>query len=372
MLPLELVAATQLRLEPLDRLRLRAHSVDPPVDRYYLNQMTLRVGLIGTGWVADKHLSALAKTEASVVAIAGRNQGVTRELAARVGAQAFAFDDCAQMLRSQALDAVYVCLPPHLHGEIERQCAEHVPAVFIEKPVSCNLNVARRCAEVFAKAGTLVSVGFMGRYRASVEHAKRALVEAAEPVVLVNGAWVGDMPGPLWWRTQTQSGGQFVEQCTHLVDLARYLVGEIAEVSAFSASGFVRDVPGYSVNDAEVVNVRFESGAIGNFTTGCFVRPGAASALGISLALATRTVQCSFKDWQLDLELQLGNDVVTHVRSVEPDIFAVESSAFIHAIQRNDPKLVRSSYADAIETLKVGLAATRSVAERRPVAPSSL
>jgi len=47
-----------------------------------------------------------------------------------------------------------------------------------------------------------------------------------------------------------QSGGQFVEQCTHLVDLSRYLIGEITEVSAYRTGGFMPEVPNFNVEDA--------------------------------------------------------------------------------------------------------------------------
>jgi len=163
-----------------------------------------------------------------------------------------------------------------------------------------------------------------------------------------------------------------VEQCTHMVDLARYLAGPIEEVAAFATRGFVTEHPDYSVDDAAVVNVRFKSGAIGNFTTGCFIRPGHASALGIGLTLQARSVQCSLKGWNVDLEISRKEAEVERIASPEADIFAVENAAFFQAIKTKDRSLIRSSYDDAIETLKVGLAASRSVREKRPVALSDL
>ncbi len=335
--------------------------------------MSLRVALIGTGWVADKHLRAIKSLpDATVVAIAGRNAAATAELAARAEAKPYSYEDVPQLLKQEQLDAVFLLLPPHLHGDIEARCAEHVPAVLIEKPVSSDLAVVRRAAEAFDKAGTLVSVGFMCRYRKTIERAQAALSEASAKPVLVNGFWVGDMPGPMWWRTKAQSGGQFVEQCTHLVDLARYLVGEIVEVSADTTRGFVTEHPGYTVDDAAVVNVRFASGAIGNFTTGCFVKPGHASALGIGLTLQARTLQVDLTSWNMDLEILRKEGEVERLPAPEPDIFVVQNAAFFSAIRDKSPGLVRSSYADAIETLKVGLAAERSAELRRPVAPAEL
>jgi predicted dehydrogenase len=335
--------------------------------------MSLRVALIGTGWVADKHLRAIhSLPDVRVVAIGGRNAAATAELAARAEARAYGFDDIDQMLKSERLDAVFVLLPPHLHGELEARLADYVPAVLIEKPVANDLDVARRVHERFQKAGTLVSVGFMCRYRKSVARAREVLAGSTGQPILINGSWVGEMPPPPWWRNRAQSGGQFVEQCTHLVDLARYFNGAVDEVSACSARGFVSEHPGYSVDDAAVVNVRFACGAVGNFTTGCFVQPGYASALGVALTLQLRTLQIELRSWNMDLRILRREGEVEALPSPEPDIFAVQNAAFFEAIRKKDPDLIRSSYADALETLKVGLAAERSLEMRRPVSPQEL
>lgn len=333
--------------------------------------MSARVGVIGTGWVAERHVAALRTLDAEVVAIAGRNGASVARLCAESGARAYEFDAARQMLRSERLDAVFLLLPPHLHGPIEAACAEHVPAVFIEKPITTDLEVARRAQETFAKAGTLVSVGFMCRYRETVQRLRAELAAGADPPALVGGAWVGDLPGPLWWRTQAQSGGQFLEQTTHLVDLSRYLVGDIVEVSSFTTRGFIRDVPGYTVDDASVVNVRFAGGALGTFASGCFVTPPSASAIGVGLTLQCRSRHFTLDGWDMHLKIQRGADV-ERLPSAEPDIFAVEDAAFLSALQTRDSALVRSSYADAIETLKVALAATLSASSGGAVAPASL
>ena len=148
-----------------------------------------------------------------------------------------------------SLNAVFILLPPHLHGELERACAEHVGAVLVEKPITTSLEQAEAINAHFKRAGTIVSVGYQNRYRASVQQA-RACFTAAAPGILVNGWWIEQMPPPSWWRRMEQSGGQFVEQCTHLVDLCRYLIGEITEVSAYRTGGFMPEVPNFNVEDA--------------------------------------------------------------------------------------------------------------------------
>lgn len=321
--------------------------------------MSVRVGVIGTGWVSGMHLAALKKIpEAQIVAIAGRNIARTQELAR--ACEAKAYTDYHAMLAEEKLDAAMILLPPDAHGEVEKACAQCVPAVLVEKPVANNLILAQEVHAAFEKSKTLVSVGYMNRYRQSVRLARELFSRAADKPVLVNGWWVSQMPPVAWWMDSSRSGGQFIEQCTHLVDLARYLVGEIVEVKAFSARGFVKGVQGYDADDAMTVSVKFASGAVGSFATGCFPLNGTDSQRGISLTIASRTLKCEFSGWGMQLEATHNKSRVECVKP-EEDIFETQDRAFLSAIINNDPSLILSTYADAMRTLAIGCAAKESL-----------
>ncbi len=178
------------------------------------------------------------------------------------------------------------------------------------------------------------------------------------------------MPTVSWWRDASRSGGQFVEQCTHLVDLSRFIVGEITAVHAFAARGFVKDIPDYTIDDAITVNVRFESGAIGNFVTGSFLRNGIGAQHAIGMTIASKTLKCEFSDWSMQLNAVHSKG---HTESITPeeDIFEVQSRAFVGAIARNDTRLILSSYMDGIRSLAVGCAANESVLSGKTVVPYS-
>lgn len=320
----------------------------------------MRIGIIGTGWVVGHHLDALKQIEeAEVVAIAGRNQARARELAEPLGAKTY--DSYLPMLERESLDAVFILLPPHLHGDLERACAEHVGAVLIEKPITPCLEQAQEIHAQFQRAGTLVSVGYQNRYRASVQKARACFTEAS-PAIMANGWWITEMPPPDWWRRFDQSGGQFVEQCTHLVDLSRYLMGEITEVSAYRTKGFMTEVPDFSVDDAMVVNVRFASGALGSYCTGCFPL-GDHDSIGIRLNLSSRQHRVDFESWNFDGTLHSGSDPARALpQTTNP--FQVQAQAFVDAVARKEPQAILSDYADAMQTLAVTLAANESARER--------
>lgn len=332
---------------------------------WYPGDMAQRIGIVGTGWVADKHVEALAKVpEARIAAIAGRNAARVGELAAKAalsGPRPNPYSGWAEMLAAEDLDAVLILLPPHLHGDIEVACAGRVPALLIEKPVANALATAERALEAFEAAGTFAAAAYMNRCRRSVARARELFSGPGRAPVLVRGRWVTPMPPPAWWRDKALSGGQFVEQCTHLVDLARFVAGEVAEVSAFSATGFVDDAGDYATDDAMAVNLRFASGALGQFSTGCFPRPGLDDDEGIGLEFRSRGLRCRLSGWGMALDSQAATG---GVESIEPeaDIFEAEDRLFLRAAAAGDPGLFPSSYADALETLRVTLAANESAA----------
>jgi len=320
----------------------------------------MKVGIIGTGWVTEKHLAALKQIEVSeVVAIAGRNQARAQELAAPFGATTY--ESYLPMLARESLDAVFILLPPHLHGDLERACAEHVGAVLIEKPITTSLGQAQEINACFKQAGTLVSVGYQNRYRESAQRA-RACFTNTTPGIMANGWWIEEMPPPAWWRRMEQSGGQFVEQCTHLVDLSRYLMGEIIEVSAYRTGGFMSDVPDFNVDDSMVVNVRFEYGALGSFCTGCFPLAGH-SQTGISLNLSTRKERVVFESWDFHGKIHSGDGEVLELPS-KADPFFLQNQAFLTAAASKDSSAILSDYEDAMRTLAVTLAANESAREQ--------
>ncbi len=330
----------------------------------------MKIGIIGTGWVAGLHLAALKQIEsAQVVAIAGRNGARAHELAEPFGAHVY--PDYLSMLEKESLDAVFILLPPHLHGDLERACSEHVKGVLVEKPITQSMETALQVNEYFRKAGTIVSVAYMNRYRQSVLRARELLyvddtedVPPINPGIMAQGWWITQMPPPLWWRTFDQSGGQFVEQCTHLVDISRFAMGDIVEVSALSIKGYMTDVPDYSVDDAMVVNARFASGALGSFSTGCFPIGSHPETLngGIGLTLSSRQHRIALTGWSMKGVIESGDDDQEEIPS-EEDIFLIQNRAFLEAVKNEDPSGILSSYEDGMKTLAVTLAANKSARE---------
>ena len=238
----------------------------------------VKVGFIGCGGVAGAQMEALTKVkDAQMVAFCDLVKERAAGRVAQYGGQAFT--DSEKMLDSVDLDAVYVILPPFAHGKAEMGAIARKIPFFIEKPINNNLNQAQEIAAAVKKARLMTCVGYMNRYRKGINTVKKMLEK--DPAVLVLGGWIGGTPkkpgSPImrWWVQEKKSGGQFVEQVTHTVDIVRYLCGDAVSVSAHAAQGFnlktmKKDLlPGHNIDDAMAVSIQFKNGAIANLHSCC-------------------------------------------------------------------------------------------------------
>src|SRR5205085_10079243 len=130
-------------------------------------------------------------------------------------------------------------------------------------PIGLSATQCLSALAAFRLSGTITSVGYMNRYRALVRRAKSLL--EGETVLGFAAHWVCAAYRVPWWGDPTLSGGQLNEQCTHLIDLARHLVGEVSEVSAFAQPS----PDGTGGTAAASILLRFRTGALGTVICGC-------------------------------------------------------------------------------------------------------
>jgi myo-inositol 2-dehydrogenase / D-chiro-inositol 1-dehydrogenase len=236
--------------------------------------MTVRAGLVGAGAVGTRHARVLAGfDDVELVGICDREQAAADRLAAELGVPSVA--GLAGLLRAGP-DAVWLCVPPFAHGEPELALVRAGLPFFVEKPLAVDVDVARRIAAAVAAAGLPTATGYHWRHLDTVEQGRRAL--DGKQVRLVDARWWGTTPLAAWWGRRDLSGGQIVEQATHVLDLARVLAGEVTEVLGCAArsSHQERDVP-----DATAAVLRFESGAVGTVTTSCVLPQPTAAGLDV-------------------------------------------------------------------------------------------
>jgi myo-inositol 2-dehydrogenase / D-chiro-inositol 1-dehydrogenase len=236
--------------------------------------VSLRVGLVGAGGVGARHARTLAGlTDVDLIGICDPEPAAREALAGELDVPPVA--DLDTLLRSRP-DAVWLCVPPFAHGEPELAVLRAGLPFFVEKPLAADLPTAERVAAAVAEAGVPTATGYHWRHLDTVAGAQEALGD--RQVRLVDARWWGTTPPPAWWSRADRSGGQVVEQATHVLDLVRLLAGEVAEVTGGAApsSREGRDVP-----DATAAVLRFTSGAVGTVSTSCVLPALTAAGLEV-------------------------------------------------------------------------------------------
>jgi myo-inositol 2-dehydrogenase / D-chiro-inositol 1-dehydrogenase len=195
---------------------------------------TVSIGMVGAGAVAARHVrTLLALDGVRVAAVADPALERARRLAELAGAAAY--PNHLELLERERLDAVYICVPPFAHGAPELAAIDAGLPFFVEKPVAIDLETAAEIAARLAERPRVTCTGYHWRWLDIFERAAGLLAD--NPARLVQCFWLDKVPPPPWWRRRDGSGGQTIEQTTHVLDAARGLAGEVDEVQAFAARG---------------------------------------------------------------------------------------------------------------------------------------
>jgi len=337
----------------------------------------LRIGLIGCGGISGAHLPHLSKSEdVELAAFCDVVVERAQKKAAEFGGEVF--DDAATMLKNTQLDAAYILIPTYAHGAPERACIAAGIPFLVEKPLGIDPEDLRKLAKEVTDSGLITAAGFMNRYRKSINRVKDLLQK--DPAILLDGAWVGGPPlvrdgdyfanNPIgqWWPVKERSGGQFVEQVIHTVDIARYLVGEVVEVYAYGTTSFNKKlptiIPQYDLDDAMVVAMKFESGAIGNIMSCCAAQAGGSVFLNVWAGGHA----AKFTDWAHHVQIQRAGEPGTEdIKGDIDDIFPQEDRAFIDAVKSGDRSTIKCDHADGVRTTLLALAANESLETGKPV-----
>jgi predicted dehydrogenase len=310
---------------------------------------TVRIGVIGTGGMGQAHLRRLAEMpEAHIVALCDLDEPLVRGIAAPLNADVYT--DGAQMIAEADINALYICVPPHQHDDLEIRAAQKGLAMYVEKPVSLSLDYARKAAAAIKEAGVMTQVGYQLRYQANHRQLKAFLAD--KPVGTAHAYRWSGTPAKDWWRRYDQGGGQLVEMTTHQVDLLRWVMGEVTAISAsYSFHRLLPDQPDLTVPDCQAVLLHFASGASATISTSCAAGKGWRG----EMEFVIRDARVSVQSDGIKLTPE-GAYPLPALPAESPEADAM----FVHAVATGDRTLLLSPYEDGLKTAAVTLAANLS------------
>jgi predicted dehydrogenase len=251
------------------------------------------VGALGYAFMGKAHANAYKKIPymmypppaiPRLVAICGRNEDAVAEAARRYGYQGY-YTDWRRMLEDDRVQLFDNDGPNNMHAEPCIAAAQAGKHVLCEKPMARSAGEARRMLDAVTKAGVKHMVAFNYRFVPAIRQARNLIESGALGQIYHFRAvylqeWIMPHYGtPKIWRLDKKlaGSGALGDLGAHIIDLARFLAGEVKRVSAMTRT-FIdeRPLPDGSgtgkvdVDDAFVTLVEFENGAIGTLEASRF------------------------------------------------------------------------------------------------------
>jgi len=244
---------------------------------------TIGVGLLGYAFMGKAHSNALKKLPYMIyppaaiprlVAIAGRNKEAVEEAARRYGYEK-AYTDWRQLIDDPDVQVFDNGGPNNVHAEPNIAAARAGKHVISEKPLGRNAEECWEMWQAVKQAGVKHMVAFNYRFVPAVRLARQLIDQGKLGRIYHFRAcylqeWIADENFPMVWRLDKSvaGSGALGDLGSHIVDLARFLIGEPRSVMALTKTFIAeRDADGkrekVSVDDAFVAAVEYENGAIG-------------------------------------------------------------------------------------------------------------
>ena len=334
------------------------------------DKQTIGVAFLGLGRMGETHLrNLMAISGVRVVVVADPQAERAERGRAMSGAEA-ALTEPEKAIAHPGVDAVVIVTPTDTHARLIEAAANAGKAVFSEKPIALDLAETQRVVRVVQERKLPVQLGFMRRYDPGYARAK-AMIEAGELGKLETFRALSRDTYPPSLEFLLGSGGLFLDMSVHDFDLARFLVGEVEEVNAWG--GVLIDERFAQANDADtaVTLLRFKNGALGVVETsrhgpwGYDIRTEVAGSVGKVVVEAPQKTPLVFAK-----DFGSSHDHYENFPDRFEAAYRLQLEAFFAALREG--RVPTPGPEEALATLRLAVAATRSWRENRPVKVSEV
>jgi myo-inositol 2-dehydrogenase/D-chiro-inositol 1-dehydrogenase len=329
--------------------------------------MTRTLGVIGTGRIGRIHIANLASMpQVSLRKIADPRIEDCRDWAASIGLDGLT-EEPEDILRDPAIDTVFICSPTESHARFITEAAAAGKNIFCEKPVDLDLGRASAAVEAARAAGVRLQIGFNRRFDHNFREIRESVQAGALGTLHLVRITSRD-PEPPPADYVAGSGGIFLDMTIHDFDMARYLSGVEVESVYATGSCLVDPAIGRAGDvDTAVTVLSMEGGLkviIDNSRQAVYGYDqrvevfGAAGSLEAGNDRPNAVQRMTKEGTQLDGPLWFFLERYAQA-------YRDEVREFIDALDQDGS--VPVSGADGVEALRIAIAATRSLREKRVV-----
>jgi predicted dehydrogenase len=235
----------------------------------------MRVGIIGTGAIANMHAQAYKNIGYRVTACTDVYAPAGEKYAERWGCEFV--PDYKDLCARADVDYIDVCTFPNFRLEPVEAAVKYGKHVQLQKPIATNLETARKIVETARAGGIVLGVASQHRFDDSTRFVKKAIADGRLGKILQADAYVK------WWRTDeyysrpikgswaVEGGGALINQAVHQVDILRYLIGGVDELF-----GYWQLAARHKIESEDVVSavLKYNCGATGVIQASTAFWPG--------------------------------------------------------------------------------------------------
>jgi len=248
----------------------------------------LGIGLIGTGFMGRAHALAFRNVSAAFELPVSLNLAALADADPERGSQcarawgfATAHSDWQRLIDDPAVNLVAITTPNHLHFPMAMAALAAGKAVYCEKPLAVSLEQAEQMHHAAQAAGVVTRVGYNYQHNPIIQQA-RQMIQGGElgRIISFDGEFCEDFmadPASPWsWRCEpSHAGGALADLGSHLLAMARFLIGDVQAVCADSqtvhcerpATAGSPERKAIAIDDHTQALLRFANGARGTFSS---------------------------------------------------------------------------------------------------------
>ena len=318
---------------------------------------SLSIGIIGAGRMGKHHSDAVSNYGARIVAVHDVLIEAANALASH--SEAKLSTDELHTFFDIEMDGVVITTPPPVRLEpIQMACEKGIP-LLVEKPPALNISDGRKCLDYIHQSGVMAAVGFQLRYHPLYERMKELI--ASETVHLVRTvctiSYYLNFQMPFWFLQSEISGGPLAEQAVHVLDCARYVMGNPKPVQAhaLAVKNMALDRTEFDAENTIQMTYELDNGVYGTHMNHCGTEGFCfdVEVIGPHLHLQGKMSENAIRGY-------LHGETIDEPAAPKNSIGLDKTGAWLRAIETGDNTLIRSDFADAIETLALIDAAINS------------
>ncbi|MDE0086529.1 MAG: Gfo/Idh/MocA family oxidoreductase [Candidatus Poribacteria bacterium] len=317
----------------------------------------LAIGIVGAGTMGRHHQNVITNYGARVVAVHDVRLEAAQELATH--ARTELATDALNVFFDVEMDGVVITTPPPIRLEPIQMACENGIALMVEKPPALNISEGQKCFECIEKAGVMAAAGFQLRYHPLYEQLKTLI--ASETVHLVRTVctvnYYLDFQMKDWFLQSEISGGPLAEQAVHVLDCARFVMGDPKPIQAhaLAAKNMALERTEFDSENAIQMTYELDNGVFGTHMNHCGTEGFCfdVEVIGPHLRLQANMTENAIRGY-------LNGETINEPAVSQNSLGLDKTEAWLRAIETGDRTLIRSTFADALQTLALIDAAVKS------------